>query len=186
MVPDGSFQYTKLASVGPFFNWGLIELGPDQMKRTKNSRKMHMVWNVQSGTVEAKVHENEFTVHRGGIWQVPRGKHTSIGVLSALPFSYFIPISSSASTQHVGIRSSDVISRFPHLPSALYDGRHFTLHHVSGYGMFRPHSHVTQTHDAQALQRRTAGARASEAKPPATLLPAPADCGARQIILHAV
>jgi hypothetical protein len=44
------------------------------MKRTKNSRKMHMVFNVQTGTVEVKVHENEFTVHRGGIWQVPRGK----------------------------------------------------------------------------------------------------------------
>ncbi len=73
-VPDGSFKYTKLASVGSFFNWGLIELRADQMKRTKNSRKMHMVFNVQSGTVEVKVHENEFTVHRRGIWQVPRGE----------------------------------------------------------------------------------------------------------------
>jgi hypothetical protein len=34
---------------------------------------MHMVFNVQSGTVEVKVHENEFTVHKQGIWQVPRG-----------------------------------------------------------------------------------------------------------------
>ncbi|CAO2648498.1 Nn.00g077650.m01.CDS01 [Neocucurbitaria sp. VM-36] len=77
-VPDGSFKYTKLASVGSFFNWGLIELRADQMKRTKNSRKMHMVFNVQSGTVEVKVHENEFTAHRGGIWQVPRGNTYSI------------------------------------------------------------------------------------------------------------
>ncbi|EAT90894.2 hypothetical protein SNOG_01245 [Parastagonospora nodorum SN15] len=72
-VPDGSFQYTKLASAGDFFNWGIIDLRVDQMKRTKNSRKMHMIFNVQSGTVEVKVHENEFTVHRGGVWQVPRG-----------------------------------------------------------------------------------------------------------------
>lgn len=43
------------------------------MKRTKNSRIMHMLFNVQYGTVEVKVHENEFTVHKGGIWQVPRG-----------------------------------------------------------------------------------------------------------------
>jgi hypothetical protein len=35
---------------------------------------MHMVWNVQSGTVEVKLYENEFTVHKGGIWQVPRGE----------------------------------------------------------------------------------------------------------------
>jgi centromere protein C len=81
-VPDGSFQYTKLSSVGSFFNWGVIELRAEQMKRSKNSRKMHMVFNVQSGTVEVKVHENEFTVHRGGIWQVPRGK-------SLLPMSPF-------------------------------------------------------------------------------------------------
>ncbi|KAH7393057.1 kinetochore CENP-C fungal-like protein [Pyrenochaeta sp. MPI-SDFR-AT-0127] len=72
-VPDGSFKYTKLGSGGSFFNWGLIELRADQMKRTKNSRMMHMIFNVQSGTVEVKVHENEFTVHRSGIWQVPRG-----------------------------------------------------------------------------------------------------------------
>ncbi|KAF1844663.1 cupin domain-containing protein [Cucurbitaria berberidis CBS 394.84] len=77
-VPDGSFRYAKLSSVGAFFNWGLIELRADQMKRTKNSRKMHMVFNVQSGTVEVKVHENEFTVHRYGIWQVPRGNMYSI------------------------------------------------------------------------------------------------------------
>ncbi|KAH4178198.1 hypothetical protein HBH43_041680 [Parastagonospora nodorum] len=77
-VPDGSFQYTKLASAGDFFNWGIIDLRVDQMKRTKNSRKMHMIFNVQSGTVEVKVHENEFTVHRGGVWQVPRGNTYSI------------------------------------------------------------------------------------------------------------
>ena len=72
-VPDGSFKYCKLDSIGSFFNWGLIELRADQMKRTKNSRIMHMVFNVQSGTVEVKIHENIFTLHRGGIWQVPRG-----------------------------------------------------------------------------------------------------------------
>jgi len=62
-----------MGSVDPFFNWGMLELGADQMKRTKNSRIMHMLFNVQYGTVEVKVHENEFTVHKGGIWQVPRG-----------------------------------------------------------------------------------------------------------------
>ncbi|OAL55362.1 cupin domain-containing protein [Pyrenochaeta sp. DS3sAY3a] len=72
-VRDGSFQYTRLGAVDAFFNWGVIELRADQMKRTKNSRVMHMVWTLQSGTVEVKVHENEFTVHKGGVWQVPRG-----------------------------------------------------------------------------------------------------------------
>lgn len=75
-VGDGSFQYARVGGSGPagFFNWGMIELRADQMKRSKNSRKMHMVFNVQSGALEVKVHENEFTVHKGGIWQVPRGK----------------------------------------------------------------------------------------------------------------
>ena len=75
-VGDGSFQYARIGGSGSagFFNWGMIELRADQMKRSKNSRKMHMVFNVQSGAVEVKVHENEFTVHKDGIWQVPRGE----------------------------------------------------------------------------------------------------------------
>jgi centromere protein C len=81
-VGDGSFQYARIGGSGPagFLNWGMIELRADQMKRTKNSRKMHMVFNVQSGVVEVKVFENEFTVHRGGIWQVPRGKSSTKGL----------------------------------------------------------------------------------------------------------
>ncbi|KAI0584252.1 Mif2 multi-domain protein [Pyrenophora tritici-repentis] len=77
-VGDGGFKFAKIGSSGSFFNWGLIELGPDQMKRTKNSRYMHMVFNVQSGTVEVRMHENEFTVHKQGVWQVPRGNTYSI------------------------------------------------------------------------------------------------------------
>jgi centromere protein C len=77
-VGDGGFKYAKIGSVGNFFNWGLIELGPDQMKRTKNSRYMHMIFNVQSGTVEVRMHENEFVVHKMGVWQVPRGNTYSI------------------------------------------------------------------------------------------------------------
>lgn len=75
-VGDGSFQYARVGGSGPagFFNWGMIELRADQMKRSKNSRKMHMVFNVLAGALEVKVHENEFTVHKGGIWQVPRGE----------------------------------------------------------------------------------------------------------------
>ena len=81
-VGDGSFQYARIGGSGPagFLNWGMIELRADQMKRSKNSRKMHMVFNVLSGAVEVKVHENEFTVHKGGIWQVPRGEFRMVKV----------------------------------------------------------------------------------------------------------
>lgn len=53
------------------------------MKRTKNSRYMHMIFNVQSGTVEVRVHENEFVVHKQGVWQVPRG-------MLFFPFSHHV------------------------------------------------------------------------------------------------
>ncbi|KAF1831065.1 hypothetical protein BDW02DRAFT_582393 [Decorospora gaudefroyi] len=103
-VGDGGFKYAKIGSEGAFFNWGLIELGPDQMKRSKNSRLMHMVFNVQFGTVEVRVHENEFTVHKQGVWQVPRGM-----LLLSLMFhiSFF-----SAPTQHrcVGGKISHLLS----------------------------------------------------------------------------
>jgi hypothetical protein len=88
-VGDGGFKFAKIGSSGSFFNWGLIELGPDQMKRTKNSRYMHMVFNVQSGTVEVRMHENEFTVHKQGVWQVPRGTLLS---LHSLFFALFTPV----------------------------------------------------------------------------------------------
>ncbi|KAF2878435.1 kinetochore CENP-C fungal-like protein [Massariosphaeria phaeospora] len=74
-VADGSFKFTKLASAGlsNFLSFGFIELDPEQMKRSKNTRRMHMVFHVHTGAVEAKVFETEFTVHKGGVWQVPRG-----------------------------------------------------------------------------------------------------------------
>lgn len=98
LVADGSFHFKKLAGAGSFFNWGLIELTADQMKRTKNCRRMHMVFTLQSGTVEAKVNDNEFTVHRGGIWQVPRGK--SHFILASLSFMSWI-FSRSPLEQHL-------------------------------------------------------------------------------------
>ncbi|KAF2129105.1 hypothetical protein P153DRAFT_367380 [Dothidotthia symphoricarpi CBS 119687] len=81
---DGTFKYAKIGqckfegSKADFLSWGVLEIPVGQMKRSKNSRKMHMVFNVQSGTVEAKVDENEFTVHKSGVWQVPRGNIYSI------------------------------------------------------------------------------------------------------------
>ncbi|KAF2792147.1 hypothetical protein K505DRAFT_326353 [Melanomma pulvis-pyrius CBS 109.77] len=79
-VPDASFRFTKLGSAGKssFLSWGFIELKPDQIKRTKNSRRMHMVFHVTAGAVEVKVHDSDFTVHKGGVWQVPRGNTYSI------------------------------------------------------------------------------------------------------------
>jgi centromere protein C len=107
-VADGSFRYCKLGSAGDdsFLSWGFVELGPDQMKRTKNARRMHMCFHVQSGAVEVKIHENQFVVRRGGVWQVPRGKCIfSLFVLSfttqfpfALTFHFVLLLCTTAVT----------------------------------------------------------------------------------------
>ncbi|PSN68382.1 hypothetical protein BS50DRAFT_587562 [Corynespora cassiicola Philippines] len=97
-VPDASFRFTKLASAGQqeaFFAWGFIELKPDQMKRTKNSRRMHMVFHVHAGAVEVKMHDNEFSVHKGGVFQVPRGEFQSFTCLFSSP-SFIATISASS------------------------------------------------------------------------------------------
>jgi hypothetical protein len=95
-VPDASFKFTKLGSAGQssFLSWGFIELKADQLKRTKNSRRMHMVFHVTSGAVEVKVHDSEFTVHKGGVWQVPRGEFMrflfQLAFFPSLPSHLFI------------------------------------------------------------------------------------------------
>lgn len=86
------------------------------MKRTKNSRFMHMVFHVQSGTVEVRVHDNEFTIHRHGIWQVPRGTLLSVFLASVLArfcsfcflfLEFFFPaLSAPGCTTAVNLRST--------------------------------------------------------------------------------
>lgn len=81
-IADGSFKFVKLASghvnddskSKAFMSWGFIELDENQMKRAKNSSSMQLVFHVQSGAVEIRVHENVLIVRRGGVFQVPRGK----------------------------------------------------------------------------------------------------------------
>ncbi|KAJ4289711.1 mitotic fidelity of chromosome transmission- protein [Kalmusia sp. IMI 367209] len=63
-VHDKSFKFVKLASAGEdetFMAWGFIELQPGQMKLAKNTQRMHMVFHVQNGCVEARVFESVFT-----------------------------------------------------------------------------------------------------------------------------
>ncbi|KAF2281479.1 uncharacterized protein EI97DRAFT_429505 [Westerdykella ornata] len=80
-VPNAQFKFTKLGSAGErsFFSWGCIELDEGDIKRSKNSRRMHMVFHVTRGRVEVSVNEeNVFGVGKGGVWQVPRGNNYSI------------------------------------------------------------------------------------------------------------
>lgn len=71
-VKGATFQYAKTITL-PFFHSGMVDLPPGGEKKTKNSRRNHMVFWVFSGRVIADVSGNEFSLGRGGMWQVPRG-----------------------------------------------------------------------------------------------------------------
>ena len=73
-----TFRYAKLISTG-YFGSGIVELLPGDVKRPKNSRKMHMAFFVATGrvTVEVGIRIGEmsrFSIGKGGFWQVPRGE----------------------------------------------------------------------------------------------------------------
>jgi centromere protein C len=84
---DGpTFRYAKLLST-KFFGTGLVDLPPGGVKRPKNSRKMHMSFFVVKGRVTVTVGPvggedsgsmNRFSIGKGGFWQVPRGKSSSL------------------------------------------------------------------------------------------------------------
>ncbi|KAF2736891.1 hypothetical protein EJ04DRAFT_551053 [Polyplosphaeria fusca] len=74
-VPDTQFRFTKLFTTPRnFFSCGVIDLPIAGTKRPKNARRMHMCFHVTRGAVRVTVAENEFVVHKGGVWQVPRGR----------------------------------------------------------------------------------------------------------------
>jgi centromere protein C len=72
-VIGAAFQYGKILSL-PFFGAGIVEIPPNGYKREKNSRKNHMIFFIETGKVDVTVEQNDFTISKGGSWQVPRGK----------------------------------------------------------------------------------------------------------------
>ncbi|KAI0900505.1 Mif2/CENP-C like-domain-containing protein [Annulohypoxylon nitens] len=76
-IKDATFRFAKTLTM-PFFGSGIVDMPPGSEKRTKNSRKMHMVFFVHSGSVEVTVAQTEFRIGKGGMWFVPRGNHYSI------------------------------------------------------------------------------------------------------------
>ncbi|KAI2473437.1 Mif2/CENP-C like-domain-containing protein [Annulohypoxylon bovei var. microspora] len=76
-IKDATFRFAKTLTM-PFFGSGIVDMPPGSEKRTKNSRKMQMVFFVHAGTVEVTVAQTEFRIGKGGMWFVPRGNHYSI------------------------------------------------------------------------------------------------------------
>ncbi|KAF2755104.1 hypothetical protein EJ05DRAFT_122664 [Pseudovirgaria hyperparasitica] len=77
-VNGAEFKYTRICGVR-FFNAGMVDLPPYSEKKRKNSRRMYMIFYVLRGQVQVTVGDNpEFSIHSGGVWQVPRGNLYSI------------------------------------------------------------------------------------------------------------
>ncbi|KAF2454398.1 hypothetical protein BDY21DRAFT_352763 [Lineolata rhizophorae] len=72
-VSGAEWRYAKILNVD-FFGAGIVDLPPGGLKRSKNSRNMQMVFFLHSGTVTTRIGDHEFTIHKGGVWQVPRGE----------------------------------------------------------------------------------------------------------------
>ena len=70
---EGSFRFAKTVTM-PFFGSGIVELPPGGIKKTKNSRRMHLSFFVHFGKVTVEVAGTRFTISKGGVWQVPRGE----------------------------------------------------------------------------------------------------------------
>jgi centromere protein C len=69
---DGAWFIKLLCT--PFFDVGAVDLPPGAIKRTKNTRKMHLAFFVLSGRVEVLVHHTLFRIAKGGMWHVLRGE----------------------------------------------------------------------------------------------------------------
>ncbi|KAI0142421.1 Mif2/CENP-C like-domain-containing protein [Hypoxylon sp. NC0597] len=87
-IRDATFRFAKTLTT-PFFGSGIVDMPPGSEKRTKNSRKMQMVFFVHTGSVEVKVAQTEFRIAKGGMWFVPRGNHYSITNNSDRPSRIF-------------------------------------------------------------------------------------------------
>lgn len=57
----------------PFMGSGILEFKEGAMKRTKTSGRMHYVFYVTQGKIEAEVNKMSFRIGAGGQFQVPRG-----------------------------------------------------------------------------------------------------------------
>ena len=74
-ISGADFRFAKTLTL-PFFGSGMVDLPPGGTKRIKNSRKMQMVFFVFYGRVDVELGTptTTFSIGRGGMWQVPRGK----------------------------------------------------------------------------------------------------------------
>ncbi|CAF9933504.1 MAG: hypothetical protein HETSPECPRED_008670 [Heterodermia speciosa] len=89
-ISGAEFRFAKTLTL-PFFGSGMVDLPPGGAKRSKNSRKMQMVFFVFYGRVQVEVGTptTRFGIGKGGMWQVPRGNFYSISNPGKTPARIF-------------------------------------------------------------------------------------------------
>lgn len=85
---DRGFFFGKCVNL-PFLGCGFVDLPPGGAKKLRNSKRMHMVFFVHQGRVDVRVEDTEFSIGKGGLWQVPRGNMYSIQNPRAKPARIF-------------------------------------------------------------------------------------------------
>jgi len=76
-IKDATFKFAKTLTL-PFFGSGIVDLPPGSEKRSKNSRKMQMVFFVHKGAVDVIIATNTFRISEGGQFFVPRGERSRV------------------------------------------------------------------------------------------------------------
>jgi hypothetical protein len=143
-----------------------------------------MVFTVQSGTVEVKVHENEFTVHRNGVWQVPRGKSNPYSISCRRVALFFIAM------------YSHLLLGFLYQPQMPLRPKTFsrpprrcttavTLHfeRQSGHRMFRPHQMSRKAHFTNLRATLYRWGQGQANRKGGVLILSPAYCGVANICM---
>ena len=83
-IPGADFKLAKTLTKN-FFGCGLVKLPPRTVKRQKNSRKMQMAFFVHRGRVVVTIHNEQFSIGKGGQFLVPRGTSNHSLARSTLP-----------------------------------------------------------------------------------------------------
>lgn len=88
-IGGSDFRFAKTLTL-PFFGSGMVDLPPGGAKRVKNSRKMQLIFFVYYGrvTVEVGTPTTTFSIGKGGMWQVPRGKFYLLLLTSLFSLKY--------------------------------------------------------------------------------------------------
>ena len=93
-VSGANFRFAKCMTL-PFFGCGMVELPPMGFKKLKNANRMQMVFFVHYGKVVVEVAGNEFTISKGGVWQVPRGNAFFLPLIRSIfsrCYSFFLHV----------------------------------------------------------------------------------------------